>query len=162
MGTTRLTWDAGNRSDVKMSINVNNTGEKAASGFAPKGSMEITVAPGKTVFRLLSGSQWLREATVIAKASTNAPSTTGAKITASPSVVTIPAGQTTGTTTLTWDAGPNHPYAEVWVTVDGGDERKIVEQGKGSRQVQVRAGKTYLYILTDSGKQLATTTVKGN
>ena len=165
MGTIRLTWDAGNRPDVKMGINVNNTGEKAAS-VASKGSVETTVAPGKTVFRLLSGGKWLREASVTAKTSTNAPpanapSTTGAKITASPSVVTIPAGQTTGTTTLTWDAGPNHPYAEVWVTVDGGDERKIVEQGKGSRQVQVKAGKTYLYILTDSGKRLATTTVKG-
>lgn len=69
-------------------------------------------------------------------------------------------GQPAGTQTITWDGGPNHPYAEVWVKVDGADETKIVEQGKGTREVTVEAGKTYQYILTDSGQQLATTTVK--
>ena len=69
-------------------------------------------------------------------------------------------GQAPGTLTLTWDGGPDHPYAEVWVKVDGGDETKVVEQGKGTRQVTVEPGKTYQYILTDSGQQLATTTAK--
>jgi hypothetical protein len=164
-GTTTLTWDSGGRRDVQLSMNMNNTGEKTLP-VTPNGSVQIPLVPGNTVFTLSEGGKWLRKVTVTAKAPANAPpasasSTTGAKITASPSVVTIPAGQTTGTTTLTWDAGPKHPYAEVWVTVDGGDEKKIVEQGKGSRQVQVRAGKIYRYILTDSGQELATTTVKG-
>ena len=70
-------------------------------------------------------------------------------------------GQSPGTQTLTWDGGPEHPYAEVWVKVDGGDETKVVEQGKGTRQVTVEPGKTYQFILTDSGQQLATTTARG-
>jgi hypothetical protein len=70
-------------------------------------------------------------------------------------------GQAPGTMTVTWDGGPEHPHAEVWVSVDGGDETKVVEQGKGTREVTVEPGKTYRYILTDSGQQLATTTVKG-
>ena len=57
-------------------------------------------------------------------------------------------------------AEPDHPYAEVWMSVDGGDETKVVEQGKGTRQMTVEPGKTYKYILTDAGQQLGTTTVK--
>jgi hypothetical protein len=64
------------------------------------------------------------------------------------------------TQVLTWDAGRDHPYAQVWVKVDGADETKVVEQGKGTREMTVEAGKTYQYILTDSRQQLATTTVK--
>ncbi len=81
-------------------------------------------------------------------------------ITASPKTVTIPAGQSEGTTTLTWDGGADHAYAEVWVQVDNGDEEFVVEKGKGTRSVRVERGKTYLYILTDSGQRLATVTVK--
>jgi hypothetical protein len=81
-------------------------------------------------------------------------------ITANPRTVSIPAGQSEGTTTLTWDGGNAHPYAEVWVKVGDEDETKIVEQGKGSRQVKVKLGKIYLYSLSDSGERLATVTVK--
>lgn len=70
-------------------------------------------------------------------------------------------GQPPGTQTLTWDGGPEHPYAEVWVKVGDEDEVKVVEQGKGSRQITVEPGKEYLYILTDSGQRLATTTARG-
>ena len=80
-------------------------------------------------------------------------------ITASQTNLVIPIGQT-GQTVLTWDGGKDHPYAEVWVKVDDGDETFVVEQGKGTRQVTVEPGKTYLYILTDAGKRLATVTVK--
>jgi len=66
----------------------------------------------------------------------------------------------TGQVVLTCDGGKDHPYAEVWVKVDDGDETFIVEQGKGARQVTVEPGKTYLYILADAGKRLATVTVK--
>jgi hypothetical protein len=34
-------------------------------------------------------------------------------ISANPATVGIPAGQTQGKTTLTWDAGANHPFAEI-------------------------------------------------
>lgn len=90
-----------------------------------------------------------------------APSGKGAPtINASSKLVTIPTHQAKGTTTLTWDGGPDHSYAEVWVEEDGQDATKIVEQGKGSRRVEVESGKTYRFILTDSGKELATVTVK--
>jgi hypothetical protein len=62
----------------------------------------------------------------------------------------------TGFVVLTWDAGPDHPYAEVWFKVNGGPEARMVEQGKGVRQIMVERGKSYTYILTDAGKVLAT------
>ncbi len=65
-------------------------------------------------------------------------------------------GASTGFAVLTWDGGPDHPFAEVWVKVNGGDETFVVEKGKDSRQVIAELGKTYLYILTDAGKTLAT------
>lgn len=78
-----------------------------------------------------------------------------------PSIRANPANVTGGSTTLTWDGGSEHPYAEVWVGIDGGDPIFVVEQGKGSRRVTVDAGKTYRYVLTDSGQDLATVTVRG-
>ena len=68
----------------------------------------------------------------------------------------------TGFVVLTWDAGPDHPYAEVWYKVNNGEETFLVEQGKGSRQVPVERYKYYTYILTDAGKTLATINVVGN
>jgi hypothetical protein len=76
-------------------------------------------------------------------------------ISASSTVITIPDGQSEGTVTLTWDGGPDHPYAEVWVKAGGDDEKFLVEQGKGTRSVTVERGKNYLFILSDSGQQLA-------
>ena len=73
--------------------------------------------------------------------------------------VLIPAGQTSGTTTLTWDAGGDHPYAEVWQQIDGGEETFVVEQGKGSRQMTIELGKTYVFKLSDFGNLLASVTV---
>jgi hypothetical protein len=85
------------------------------------------------------------------------PASTGVpRISASPAVVAIPAGQSQGTVTLTWDGGPDHPYAEVWMKDSSqGDEKFLVEQGKGTRSVTVERGKNYQFILTDAGQQLA-------
>jgi hypothetical protein len=88
-------------------------------------------------------------------AATAPPSTGAPRISARPNVVTIPDGQSEGTVTLTWDSGPDHPYAEVWVKAGGQDETFLVEQGKGTRSVTVERGKNYLFILSDSGQQLA-------
>jgi hypothetical protein len=81
-------------------------------------------------------------------------------ITANPSAVSIPAGKTEAESLLSWDGGKNHPYAEVWVKVGDLDEVFVLESGKGRRQIKIEKGKSYLYILTDSGKRLATVTVK--
>lgn len=81
------------------------------------------------------------------------------KIWANPHYATVPAGKTEGTTTLSWDGGGDHPQAGVWVKVDDETEKLVVQQGKGSRQVQVKPNKVYLYILKDSGRQLDSVTV---
>jgi hypothetical protein len=73
---------------------------------------------------------------------------------------TIPAGKSSGKTTITWNGGRAHPYAEVWVKVDDQDETKVIEAGKGSLEATIVPGKTYVYILTDAGKTLDTVTVK--
>ena len=65
-------------------------------------------------------------------------------------------GAPAGSVVLTWDGGPDHPYAEVWFKVNNSDAAFLVEQGKGGRQVTVERGKSYTYILTDAGKTLAT------
>lgn len=67
-----------------------------------------------------------------------------------------------GVVILTWDGGPDHPYAEVWYKVNNGEDTFLVEQGKGSRQMPVERGKYYTFILTDAGKTLATINVAGN
>jgi hypothetical protein len=61
-----------------------------------------------------------------------------------------------GFVVLTWDAGHDHPYAEVWYKVNNSDDIFLVELGKGSRQVPAERGRLYTYILTDAGKTLAT------
>jgi hypothetical protein len=81
-------------------------------------------------------------------------------IMASPNNIALVAGKGQGKTTLTWDAGEDHPNAEVWVKVDDQDETKVVAQGKGTLQVAVVPGKTYVYTLKDKGQVLATVTVK--
>jgi len=88
-----------------------------------------------------------------------APTPTPPFITASPEVVRVSPQLSQGTTTLTWDGGPDHSYAEIWVKVNDADETFMVEQGKGTREVTVEAGKTYLFILEDAGQRLATVTV---
>ena len=81
-------------------------------------------------------------------------------IVAAPNNILLPPGVGIGQTTLAWDAGPAHPYAEIWVRVDGQDATKVLERGNGTLPVVVEAGKTYIYILTDAGTTLATVTVR--
>jgi hypothetical protein len=63
-----------------------------------------------------------------------------------------------GLVVLQWDAGPDHPYAEVWFKVNNGEEVRLLEKGKGAYQVTVQRGWYYEYILTDDGTTLATVT----
>ena len=80
-------------------------------------------------------------------------------ISANPQVVEIPDGEEEGFTTLTWNAGSGHPNAQLRVQVNNRDEKVVAQQAKGSRQVRVKAGKTYQYTVTDSGQELASVTV---
>lgn len=81
-------------------------------------------------------------------------------IVAAPSVVILTPPQLTGQTTLVWDAGADHPYAEIWKKVNDGDETFVVEKGKGQLVLDNLArGIRYTYILTDSGKTLGTVTI---
>ncbi len=89
--------------------------------------------------------------------STGRPKEAVPNIKANPVAVTIPAGQSHGRTTLTWDGGPDHPDAEVWMkeSVGGDKEVLVVQQGKGTRSVTVELGKYYHFILKDAGQELA-------
>lgn len=73
--------------------------------------------------------------------------------------VVIPVGRTSGTVTLEWDGGKDHPYAEVWVRVDENDETFIVEQGRGIRNAKVEFGKSYEFKLSDANVLLASVRV---
>ena len=90
-----------------------------------------------------------------------APATlTAPGIVVSSNNVKVIAGKSSGTTILTWDGGRAHRFAEVWVKVDDQDETSVVKSGKGTLQVAVVPGKTYVYTLKDKGQVLATVTVK--
>ncbi len=81
-------------------------------------------------------------------------------IAATPPVVKLQPLEQVAKTTLVWDAGPDHPYAEIWLSVDGADETFVMEKGKGSLEVTLQPGLLYIYVLTDSGKRLATVEVR--
>jgi hypothetical protein len=74
-------------------------------------------------------------------------------IVASQSIFPTPYGPT-GFVVLTWDGGPDHPEAEVWLKTPGG-AATFAKQSKGGLQVPVERGRYYEYILTESGKILA-------
>lgn len=77
-------------------------------------------------------------------------------ISANPIAVSIPAGKAEGTTTLTWDAGPDHPDAQVRRKAGiGGQEILVDARPKGTLVVTVEPGKNYQFILKDSDQQLA-------
>jgi len=73
--------------------------------------------------------------------------------------IVTPPDQTSGTVTLVWDGGKDHPYAEVWIRVDQNDETFIVEQGKGTRNEKVELGRSYEFKLSDANVLLASVRV---
>jgi hypothetical protein len=81
------------------------------------------------------------------------------KIWANPQMPLLSLGQTEGKTTLTWDAGQNHPNAEVWLKIDDENEKLVVKQAKGSREERLKPNKVYYYILKNAGQQLDSLTV---
>jgi len=81
-------------------------------------------------------------------------------IRALPQIVSIPRGESEALTKLVWFAGNDHPDAQLVVAVNGGDERLVDSQRKGSRQVKVKAGQRYVYTLSDAGEPLASVVVQ--
>ena len=81
-------------------------------------------------------------------------------IRALPQIVSIPRGESEALTKLVWFAGNDHPNAQLVVAVNGGNERLVDSQRKGSRQVKVKAGRKYVYSLVDAGEPLASVIVQ--
>jgi hypothetical protein len=81
-------------------------------------------------------------------------------ISATPNPVEVPLTQTQGTTTVTWDAGADKPYAQVWVSVDGGAETLFADAHKGAKAATTQVGKTYSFKLWNSTKQYVWASVK--
>lgn len=68
-----------------------------------------------------------------------------------------------GTAVVTWDAGQDHPNAELWVKYNNAGERvPLVKQPKGTQQIAIQRGLSNTYILVDGRIILATTVVVGN
>ncbi|HEV7700997.1 MAG TPA: hypothetical protein VGO43_12260 [Pyrinomonadaceae bacterium] len=68
--------------------------------------------------------------------------------------------QPVGFVVLTWDAGPDHPNAQVWVKINGSPKILVLKQPKGGLQQTVERGRTYEYILAEkTGKTLSTVMV---
>jgi hypothetical protein len=69
-------------------------------------------------------------------------------ISATPNPAPVPWDQTHGETTVTWDATADHPYAQVWVSVDGGAETLFQPIYKGTApKTPIEVGKTYTFNL---------------
>ena len=83
-------------------------------------------------------------------------------ITANPNPVVIPEGKTEGTTMISWDAGVDRGDSRVWLQVDGGKEDIFAASAKGTSEIKVVMGKTYIFRLYsgDGAQVLASITVK--
>lgn len=91
------------------------------------------------------------------------PALAAPTITATPATVTIRLGQTSGKTTLTWDAEDN-PDAEVWLAVGNVVDEPFAKGAKGTQAVDIELGKTYkfnLYQDGDAQEPLASVIVNG-
>lgn len=86
----------------------------------------------------------------------------GPTLFASPSVFPYPFSPT-GFVVLTWDGGPDHPNADVWVKYANSRDRiLVIKQPKGGFQVNVQRGQMYTYVLMDDRVVLATATFVAN
>ncbi len=80
---------------------------------------------------------------------------------ANPNPVVLPAGQTRGPTTLTWNTEGAEGF--VWVSIDGGEETQLNEAGiaQGTFRTTTEIGKSYVFKLYNADKEqlLASVTV---
>lgn len=60
---------------------------------------------------------------------------------------------------IAWDAGADHPNAELWVKYDGSRERSLLfKVPTGTQRVGVNRGRIYTYVLMDGRRVLAEVT----
>ena len=83
-------------------------------------------------------------------------------IKADPLTIVIPAGQTQGTTALSWDAGASYPNAVVFLSINGAAETAFDNSRKSARTWNVTVNQTHTFKLYDTpakAKLLATLAV---
>jgi len=66
--------------------------------------------------------------------------------TANAYTLTVPTGQTQGTTTIVWDGG-SFTRTKLWLSVDGAAETLFAGTFKGAQQITVMVGKSYVFKL---------------
>ena len=173
-GKTTLTWDGGpSHRAAELWLKVDDEDETMVIASA-KGSLQVSIVAGKVyLYMLKEAGKTLATDTVqfrqggqvrpIAPAAVAdeaaPPEATAPQISATPTDAAFVPGKIAHTV-IRWDGGTDHPHAQLWVKVDDQEEKFVIEQGKGSRLMVVEPGKSYLYMLRDSGTRLATVTVK--
>jgi hypothetical protein len=71
--------------------------------------------------------------------------TAGPSITATPNPVVVPNGQASGTTTITWKAGPDYTYSEIYLSVDNGEWTEFARGSDSAKSMTVKLGSTYTF-----------------
>jgi hypothetical protein len=131
------------------------------SGRTTRGGGQRTFSPEKRVNKLGKKGMYMTFELVYDHASSvNAPVQTGqASLVASQAIFPAPF-HPQGFVVLTWDAGPDHPNADVWVKYNNSrDKVLLIKQPKGGQQVPVQRGQIYTYVLMDGRTVLATANV---
>ena len=155
-GTTTISWDTGDGSPGQVYVSVDGAEEKLFAGGAD-GSREVGwIQPSKEYeFRLYAGTEkaTLLDAVTVTRSGE-------ALLTASPNPIS--AGDGPGTTTISWDTGDSSP-GQVYVSVDGGEEKLFAGGAEGSREAGwIQPSKEYefrLYAGTERAALLDAVTV---
>jgi hypothetical protein len=122
---------------------------------------------GELACKTLTGGRPIRSAGTGPRPSGSAPVKTGQATGSLVKTPTLVASQAVfptpyvqqGFVVLTWDAGPGHPDADLWVKYDGSRERVlVVKQPRGGQQIPVQRGRMYSYVLMDGRTVLVTAT----
>jgi hypothetical protein len=66
-------------------------------------------------------------------------------ITAYPNPVTVPNGQASGTTNITWKAAPDYTYCEIYLSVDNGEWTEFARGSDSAKSTTIKLGSTYTF-----------------
>ncbi|MEP7147543.1 MAG: hypothetical protein ABI857_01490 [Acidobacteriota bacterium] len=73
------------------------------------------------------------------------PVQTGATITAGANPVMVPNGQAFGTTTISWKAGPDYTYCEIYLSVDNGEWTEFARGRDGTKPTTIKLGSSHTF-----------------